>query len=89
MIVTKEELEQIRELAYNDNCITIYRVIDQILSRPESLALLEAWFNERSVTYWKTGKLQGYLEFAKMLKAIRTNPSAVREQGIRDGWWKE
>jgi len=38
-IISEEELNQIREWAYNDNCITVSRKIDEVLTHPLSEAL--------------------------------------------------
>lgn len=100
MIVTKEELEQIRTDCYQpdkecpdckydieDDCtFDVKGLIRDIESRPDPLALLEAWRiwalsrNEFSHLRWN--------EENEILTNLRTNPAAVREQGIKDGWWK-
>jgi hypothetical protein len=76
--VTKEELEQIR---YGCDAT---KMMEEVLARPDPLALLEAW-----------RKKPLFILIAKrwdmeqgIIRKLRNNPSAVREQGIRDGWWK-
>jgi hypothetical protein len=90
--VTKEELEQIHRLSgcydYDEMVTGIHEILKEVSTRPDPLALLEAWRkHERSVNdrrYYEAWILE--YEF---IKQLRTNPEAVREQGIEDGWWKD
>jgi hypothetical protein len=79
--VTKEELEQIRS-----GCDAT-KMMDEVISRPDPLALLEAWITNgndiKEGVYLEISGDGGLLDFIKLL---RTNPSAVREQGIKEGW---
>jgi len=57
-------------------------------NQPDPLALLEAWrkwkeddWDSYTIDDWNTEK--------DFIKQLRTNPSAVRDQGIKEGWWKE
>jgi predicted N-acyltransferase len=69
---------------------------DYVISRPDPLEMLEAWTQHE---YDKLQNCDGYEEIIdflknlvyyqkKVIKQLRTNPAAVREQGIKDGWWK-
>ena len=93
--VTKEELKQIRiDCKYPkklsciscdfDPCRFHYanKNVDEILSRPDPLALLVAWLN------WKRNRCSTIyvLTVIEFIEQLRTNPSAVREQGIEQGW---
>jgi hypothetical protein len=74
--VTKEELEQIRF-----GCDAT-KMMEEVLSRPDPLALLDKWLY---VQY----ELSGEIDIQKVrlfVKLLRTNPEAVREQGIKEGW---
>lgn len=61
---------------------------ETVLSRPDPLALLEAWRE-----HWKKQPI--FISVVRLWKIereiihkLRTNPEAVREQGIKEGWWK-
>ena len=108
--VTKEELGQIRydcddvdrhcedcrfETSEEHLCnFDTVGLIDEILSRPDPLELLQKW---TQYEFQKIVGCEGYEEVIDFLKnlvydqqeiinQLRTNPSAVREQGIREGW---
>jgi hypothetical protein len=73
--VTKEELEQIREFAYNDNCITISRMVDTVLARPDPLEVLRSWLRvhpEQGIT--------------TLIRQLQDNPDAVIAKGKAEGW---
>jgi hypothetical protein len=63
-------------------------LMDEVLSRPDPLALLESW-----VHYYERNKSPGYYigitVLEGMIKQIRENPDAVRQQGIKDGWYRD
>jgi len=74
----------------------VWKLADEVLARPDPLALLEAW---TQYEFRKICRCDGYEETIDFLKNlvyyqqeiinnIRTNPDAVRETGIAKGWWK-
>lgn len=77
--ITPDEMYMLRN-SWNWGDITINDLMNRILSRPDPLALLEAWRKGKHHWWWN-------LE-SDMIQRIRTNPEAVREQGVREGWWK-
>lgn len=82
--VTREELEQIRS-----GCDAT-KMMDDVLSRPDPLALLKKWrewvyFNR---AYPPTAEHIWRLETG-LIYMVYTDPYAVRQQGIANGWWKE
>ena len=63
-------------------------LMDEVLSRPDPLALLEAW-RECKDTNWIVGcGADVWCEEAEFIKQLQENPEAVRQQGIEQGWWK-
>jgi hypothetical protein len=78
--VTKEELEQIRF-----GCDAT-KMMNEVLARPDPLTLLEAW-RKWSVSNVKLSEM--WVEETLIINEIRNRPEAVREQGIKEGWWKE
>jgi hypothetical protein len=91
--VTKEELDlmcQRRGMQYL-SCQGKFRddLVQIILTRPDPLALLEAWREYRSInrTCYETKDYPLWGEETKIIKQLRTNPEAVRQQGIDEGWW--
>jgi hypothetical protein len=57
-------------------------LMDEVLSRPDPLTLLEAWRKSRSSVF---DYVKDENEF---INQLRTNPEAVRQRGIKEGWWK-
>jgi hypothetical protein len=60
------------------------KIADQVLN------ILEAIVSNKKdrlfhTCTWK-GKRYAYNEILRVIKQLRTNPSAVREQGIKEGW---
>lgn len=103
--VTKEELERIVSgCAFPQNsceecknytpygCTTngVLSLMDGVLSRPDPLALLEAWITFRYYERLSRGNVRfdAYGDLVRLIKQLRTNPAAVRDQGVKDGWWK-
>jgi len=88
MNITKEELEQIRKWAYDDNCITISRKIDIVLARPNPLALLEKWVRYESEREFKNyNHSQVVIAVCGMIDLIYSNPEAVENRGKEEGWY--
>jgi hypothetical protein len=59
-------------------------LMEEVLSRPDPLTLLEAWFKWYCTTHDTSIGLKDATHY--MIIQLRTNPSAVREQGIKEGW---
>ena len=102
--ITEEELEWICNDHCNSDCKNCEFVdgifcqcegVDElnkrILTRPDPLALLEAW-REHEKNRTCTNALDFcdlYFDESQFIASLRTNPEAVRQQGIKEGWWKE
>lgn len=79
--VTKEELEQIR------SGLNATKMMNEVLSRPDPLALLIAWRLFQLYKYqnkWDTWDKEN-----SIIKQLRENPEAVRQDLIDKGVWKE
>jgi hypothetical protein len=65
-------------------------LITTILSRPDPLEMLEAWITFRYYERLSKGNVRfdAYGDLVRLIKQLRTNPEAVRDQGIKDGWLK-
>ena len=57
--------------------------VDEVLARPDPLALLEAWITKELYMYESLPKGRTI----HMIQLLRTNPDAVRQQGIDEGWY--
>lgn len=95
--VTREELDMIKNDCFQpdkecegceydgevDCTFNAKTLIVEILERPDRLALLEEWRK------YMPDKIHGNVwdEEYKIIKQLRTNPEAMREQGLREGWW--
>ena len=92
--VTEKELDQIAENSPHEwdtikRVIATRTLIREVLSRPDPLALLEAW-REWKDTNWIVGcGADVWCEEAKFIKRLHNNPETVIQQGIEEGWWKE
>jgi hypothetical protein len=64
------------------------RLTDEVLSRPDPLALLEAWILWKSQVYLKTSIMPDFIDFKKICGRIRTNPSVVLKELKEKGVWK-
>jgi hypothetical protein len=96
--VTKEELEQIENGCANpaadsceeykfiksDGACGFHKHVIEIASRPDPLALLEAWFKWYCTTHDTCIGLKDATHY--MIIQSRTNPEAVRQQGVKEGW---
>lgn len=88
--VTREELEKLMSWSTNKSpqvCQYERRleILKRIEARPDPLELLEKWLR---VQY----ELSGEIDISKVrvfVKRLRTNPEAVREQGIQEGWYHD
>ena len=60
-------------------------LMDEVLSRPDPLALLEAWRKHKS-SLWQTTVSWGDEDF--IIQRIRTNPEAVLQDLKEKGVWK-
>lgn len=62
-------------------------LMDEVLSRPDPLALLEAYTYNRYLKneILKDG-LEEHCEIREVIKRLEYDPEAVREQGIKEGW---
>lgn len=80
------EYEKIRGVGCTQK---IRELKDSVLSRQDPLALLEAWISQYYTYHsdWSIDLLKKPLH--DIIQKIRTNPEAVRQQGILEGWWKE
>jgi hypothetical protein len=101
--VTKEELEQIwrdcvqvkgfscEECKHCISDTTSFTCTDglreNILSRPDPLALLESWIDSMHTLddNGETFRMR-MADVHYITDAIRTNPEAVRQQGVKEGW---
>ena len=88
--VTAEEHEQKRTCLNCGNkqtckLVQAYSVcwVDEVLARPDPLALLEAWITKELYMYESLPKGRTI----HMIQLLRTNPDAVRQQGIDEGWY--
>jgi hypothetical protein len=56
-------------------------LMDEVLYRPDPLALLEAW-----IEYNVSIQSSRHPLLCNMIEQIRTNPESVRQLGIKEGW---
>jgi hypothetical protein len=75
-------------VASDENVVSSKQIMDEVLSRPDPLALLEAWRKWRMYDM-DTNFQEDWDEEDDFIKQLRINPSAVRDEGIAKGWWKE
>lgn len=94
--VTREELMQIRtwrkanplgeghgsqwlSMPYHE----VDAVMEDVLARPDPLALLDKWRDTISFDQWSCGKV--WEMERELIKQLRENPEAVRKQGLKKG----
>ena len=77
--------EQIQRLFKDKDAVTFAteNVCYEVLARPDPLALLEAWITKELYMYESLPKGRTI----HMIQLLRTNPDAVRQQEIDEGWY--
>ena len=77
---------------YHPRAVAMTILIQEVLLNPDPLALLEAWRGWRENNTndsWSYRVCGAWMDEDDFIQNLRTNPEAVRQQGIKEGWWKE